>query len=54
MKHVLIFFLLIAGAVAFYFVWDLTTAAVFLVVGLLLEGSAYWWASRSDNSEQPH
>jgi hypothetical protein len=54
MKHVLVFFVLIAGALAFYYIWDLTTALAFLIVGVLLEGSAYWWASRSDNKEQPH
>jgi hypothetical protein len=54
MKHVFVFFLLIAGALAFYYIWDLTTAVAFLVVGLLLEGSAYWWAGRSHDKEQPH
>jgi len=46
-KHILIFLVLLSGALAFYFIWDLTTAVVFFAVGMLLEGSAYWWASRS-------
>jgi heme A synthase len=53
MKHVFVFFLLIAGALAFYYVWDVTTAVAFLVVGLFLEGFAYWWVSRSNDEELP-
>jgi hypothetical protein len=52
MKHLFAFVVLIAGAIAFYDMWGLTGASVFLVVGLFVEGLAYWWVSSNHDDEQ--
>lgn len=51
MAHVLVFFVLIAGAIALYNLWGITHAIALLLLGFLVEGSAYWWASRTHDEE---
>jgi len=51
MTYLLIFFLLVAGALGFYHLWGITHAVVFLLFGLIVEGSAYWWASHSNEKD---
>jgi hypothetical protein len=49
MTHVLIFILLLGGAVAFYHLWGITYAVAFLLLGVFFEGAAYWWVGRSED-----
>ena len=51
MWHLIIFIVLIAGAIAFYHLWGATQATVFLITGLVIEGAAYWWMSRAEKAE---